>query len=427
MKLAMATTALAGVALLCASAASSATAQEAAFYRGKMLSVIVTSGSGGSVDLMSRLTIRHLGKHIPGNPSVIIKYLTGGGGIVGGNYLYHNASKDGTEIGAMLMTVPFEPLFFGDKSHSKFDPLKFHWLGSPAKFESVALSWHTSPVKKAEDLRTQELIVGSAGIGSNSTNDAIVMRNLLGFKYKVILGYPGGGDIDLAMMRGETSGRAGTSWTALLSRYPDWVAEKKINILYQMGTEKNPAIPSDVPLILEFAKTPEERAVLELKFAAYDLGYPVLAPPATPSERVETLRKALADTYRDPAFVADAKKARVDIYPVTGQRLHAVLEKAYSAPLAVRERLAHVSVPGNALESAKSIKVTGRIEEIEESEDGPMVKFASGGKASHALVASQTKVSINGQAGKLPDLKAGMSCDIIYFGDKGQATSVVCE
>jgi tripartite-type tricarboxylate transporter receptor subunit TctC len=426
MKLAKGTTALAGLALLCASNASSALTAETDFYRGKVLSVIVTSGSGGSVDLMARLTIRHLGKHIPGNPSVIIKYMTGGGGIVGGNYLFHNAPKDGTEIGAMLMTVPFEPLFFGDKSHSKFDPLKFQWLGSPAKFESVALSWHTSPVKKAEDLRTHELIVGSAGIGSNSTNDAIVMRNLLGFKYKVILGYPGG-DIDLAMMRGETSGRAGTSWNALVTRYPDWVAEKKINILYQMGTEKNPAIPADVPLIMEFAKTPEERAVLELKFAAYDLGYPVFAPPGTPPERVEILRKALADTYADPAFVADAKKARVDIYPVTGQRLHAVLEKAYSAPAAVRERLAHVSVPGNELESAKSIKVTGRIEEISDSEGGPMVKFESGGKASQALVASQTKISINDQDGKLPDLKAGMSCDIIYFGDKGQATSVVCK
>jgi hypothetical protein len=178
---------------------------------------------------------------------------------------------------------------------------------------------------------------------------------------------------------------------------------------------------------MEFAKTPEERAVLELKFAAYDLGYPVFAPPGTPPERVEILRKALADTYADPAFVADAKKARVDIYPVTGQRLHAVLEKAYSAPAAVRERLAHVSVPGNELESAKSIKVTGWIEEISDSEDGLMVKFESGGKASHALVASQTKISINDQDGKLPDLKAGMSCDIIYFGDKGQATSVVCK
>ena len=187
MKPATTTAASAFLALLSAGAVCPASADEADFYRGKNLSMIVTSGSGGSVDLMARLTSRHLAKHIAHNPTVIIKYMTGGGGIVGGNHLYLNAPKDGTEIGAMLMTVPFEPLFFGEKSHSKFDPRHFNWLGSPAKFESVALSWHTSPVKKAEDLRTHELIVGSAGAGSNSTIDAILMRNLLGFKYKVIM------------------------------------------------------------------------------------------------------------------------------------------------------------------------------------------------------------------------------------------------
>lgn len=426
MKLAKGIASLAAFALLFAAESGAVIAAED-FYRGKTLNVIVTSGAGGSVDLMARLTTRHLGKHIPGNPHVIIKYMTGGGGIVGGNYLYNNAPKDGTEIGAMLMTVPFEPLFFGDKSHSKFDPLKFIWLGSPAKFESVALSWHTSPVKKAEDLWTHELIVGSAGIGSNSTNDAIVMRNLLGFKYKVILGYPGGGDIDLAMIRGETQGRAGTSWNALVTRYPDWVAEKKVNILYQMGTEKNPAIPADVPLILEFAKTAEERAVLELKFAAYDLGYPVLAPPGTPPDRIATLRKALADTYKDPGFLGDAKKARVKIYPVTGELQQAVLEKAYSASVAVRERLAQASIPGNQLERAKSKTVKGRIEEIAKSEEGPMIRFVSGSAENRALVARRTKISVNGQSGKLPDLKPGMTCDIDFFGDGGQATSVACK
>lgn len=426
MKSANTTAALALLALLSAVAVCPASAAEEDFYRGKSLNMIVTSGSGGSVDLMARLTSRHLAKHIANNPTVIVKYMTGGGGIVGGNHLYLNAPKDGTEIGAMLMTVPFEPLFFGEKSHSKFDPRHFNWLGSPAKFESVALSWHTSPVKKAEDLRTHELIVGSAGAGSNSTIDAILMRNLLGFKYKVIMGYPGGGDIDLAMIRGETFGRAGNSWNAIITRFPDWVAEKKINILYQMGTEKNPAIPADVPLILDFAKTAEERAVLELRFAAYDLGYPVLAPPGLPAERVETLRTALADTYKDPAFIADAKKARVDIYPVTGPALQAVIEKAYGAPAAVRERLVQGSIPGNDLTAAKSRKVSGQIQEVAESEDGPMVRFVSGGRESHAVIASQTKVSIKGAAGKAPDLKAGMSCDIDYFGDKGQAVSVTC-
>ena len=228
------------------------------------------------------------------------------------------------------------------------------------------------------------------------------------------------------MIRGETFGRAGNSWNAIVTRFPDWVAEKKINILYQMGTEKNPAIPADVPLILDFAKTAEERAVLELRFAAYDLGYPVLGPPGLPAERVATLRTALAETYKDPAFIADAKKARVDIYPVAGPALQVVIDKAYSAPAAVRERLAQGSIPGNDLTAAKSQKVSGQIQEVAESEDGPMVRFVSGGRESHAVVASQTKVSIKGADGKAPDLKAGMSCEIDYFGDKGQAVSVTC-
>jgi hypothetical protein len=242
----------------------------------------IGSGSGGSIDIYARLMGRHLGKHIPGQPTIVPQNMPAGSGLALANFASEGAPRDGTWLGAVTQALPFDPLFSGGASNVRFDVLKWNWLASPVKFSAVAISWNAStPVRNAVDLLTHEMIVGSSGAAASSTNDAHVLRNILGFKYRVILGYPSGADIDLAMVRGETQGRANIAWQGLKSRNADWLTKKEVSILYQMGLEKDSDIPSDVPLILDFAKTDEDRQVLELKFASYALGYPVFAPEST--------------------------------------------------------------------------------------------------------------------------------------------------
>jgi hypothetical protein len=299
-----------------------------------------------------------------------------------------------------------------------------HWLGSPVKFAAVAVAWHTAPVKKAEDLLTHELVVGSSGIASASTNDAYVLRNLLGFKYRVILGYPSGSDIDLAMERGETQGRANVAWEGLKNRNIDWLRDKKITLLYQEGLKKHPEL-SDVPLILDFAKTPEDRQILELKFSSYELGYPFFIAPDVPAARVTALRLAFAKALADPALIEEAQKQRLDVEPITGAYIEGILHKAFGAPAAAIARYEALSRPPSQFETAKPVMVTAALIAVEK--EGQRIRFDDKGKPSLALVASQTEVTVGGSKAEPGALKAGMTCAVTYFGDRGQAKSVACK
>ncbi len=407
---------------------STLTAADAAdpFFKGKKLTIFITSGSGGSVDLMNRLGARHVKKHIPGNPSVIAKNKTGAGGMIGANYIYNIAPKDGTELGGSLMSVPYAPLFYGKRPQIKFDPVKFNWIGSPSKFIAVAIAWHTSPVKKWQDLLTTELIVGSSGKGSSSTVDSIVMKNLLGFRYRVIMGYPSGADIDLAMVRGETEGRATTAWAGLTSRHPDWLTDKKVTLLYQMGLKKHPSVPASVPLITDVVTDKAANEVLKLKMAAYETGYPVYAPPGVPAARVAMLRKAFAATYRDPAYLADAKRSRVEVGPISGEKLSQIVAGAYGAPEAVKARLRAASkVQAGKLGRAKTKKVSSAIIAIKKK--GKVVQFKAKGKTANVRLGRKTKIYIGGKKVKRKSLKVGLNCEIVYYFDGSQAKSIKCK
>lgn len=397
---------------------------EADFFRGKTVSLYIGSGSGGSLDQYARLVTRHLGKAIPGQPLIVPRNMPGAGGIAVGNYIYRVAPKDGTAIGTVAQSVPFEPLFGGKDSKADFDTLKMHWLGSPVKFASVAVAWHTAAVKKAEDLLTHELVVGSSGVASASTNDAYVLRNLLGFKYRVILGYPSGADIDLAMERGETQGRANVAWEGLKNRNLDWLREKKIVLLYQEGLKKHPELP-DVPLVLDFAKTPEERQILELKFSSYELGYPYMVAPETPPARVTALRNAFKAAMADPDLKAEAAKQRLDIEPVDGGEMEKILRAAFNAPPKVIARYEELSKTPAEFETAKPVVVKAALSAVEK--EGKSIRFTDNGKPSQAVVASGTAVTVAGAKTEAKALKVGMTCAITYFGDRGQAKSVACE
>ncbi|MDH3239882.1 MAG: tripartite tricarboxylate transporter substrate-binding protein [Alphaproteobacteria bacterium] len=417
----------AGALALLAGVALPQAAGAADFYKNKRMTHYITSGSGGSVDLMNRLGARHVGRHIPGNPTVLAKNKTGAGGIVGANYLYNQAPKDGTETMGSLMSVPVLPLFYGNTGRGKnikYDPTKFNWIGAPARFVAVAMSWHTSPVKTWKDLLKHELVVGSSGVGSSSTVDAVFLKNLLGFKYRVIIGYPSGGDIDLAMVRGETQGRATNAWAGLTSRHPDWLTDKKVNLLYQQGLEPDPAVPSSVPLLIDQISDPEKKAILKLKMAQFELGYPVYMPPGVPKDRVEIMRKAYAATYRDPKYLAEAKKARVLVAPISAEKVTKIIEETFSAPQELQAKLRAYLKPGK-LERAKVIKVSSAITGLQKK--GRVIVFADNGKPAHAKIGKKTKISVGGKKAKRGALKTGLNCQIEYYGEMSQAKSIKCK
>jgi tripartite-type tricarboxylate transporter receptor subunit TctC len=417
----------AGALALLAAAAGPQAADAADFYRGKRVTHYITSGSGGSVDLMNRLGARHLGKHIPGNPRVLAKNKTGAGGIVGLNYMYIQAPKDGTETVGSLMAVPMARLFYGNEGRGKnikFDPTKFNYIASPARFIAVAQAWHTSKVSKWQDLLKHELVVGSSGMGSSSTVDAIFLKNLLGFKYKVIIGYPGGGDIDLAMVRGETQGRATNSWVGITSRHPDWLRDKKFHILYQQGLQKSPHVPSDVPLLYDQVSDPEKKQLIKLKMAQFELGYPVYAPPGVPKDRIEILRKAYTATYKDPKYLAEAKKARVLVAPISAAKLTRIIKETYATPEAVQAKLRSYLKPKSKIAKAKPTKVTTQIVALKKK--GKVIEFKNGGKMTRAKVGRRTKIYIGKKKVKRKALKAGMTCSIAYF-EGASAKTIKCK
>jgi tripartite-type tricarboxylate transporter receptor subunit TctC len=308
------------------------------FYRGRTLNLMIGSGAGGGVDQVSRAVARHLGKHVPGNPTVVPRNMGGAGGLQVLNHIQSVAPKDGSTIGIVLPSLVFDPLFAG-KSEG-YDPLRLKWLGGPARYASVAIAWNAAtPVRRAQDLLTQELVVGAASVASNSASDAYVMRHILGYKYRVITGYQSGADIDLAMQRGETQGRANIAWYGIKTRNAEWLREGKISLLYQMGLKRHPDIPAEVPLSLDLTRTPVERQMLELKFSANDVGYAFMAPPETPAERVAALRAAMTAAVNDPAFRADAAREKIEVDPVAGAEVEAIIRSAYAAPPDVLTRI----------------------------------------------------------------------------------------
>jgi hypothetical protein len=208
------------------------------FYRGKTLTLLIGSGVGGGLDQVARAVARHLGRQLAGNPTVVPKNMVGAGGLQVLNFVNSVAPKDGTTIGVVLPALVFEPLFAGRTEAEGFDPRKLRWLGGPARYASVAVAWNpATPVRRAEDLLTHELVVGAASAVSNSATDGYVMRNILGFKYRTVTGYPSGADLDLAMQRGETQGRANIAWYGIKTRNSEWLSEGKIKLALPDGPQ----------------------------------------------------------------------------------------------------------------------------------------------------------------------------------------------
>jgi len=273
-----------------------------------------------------------MGRHIPGNPVLVPKNMAGSGGMRVANFLYHAAPKDGLVFGTFNRGVPFEPLF-GNKG-AQFDATRFNWLGSTNDEVSLCVAWHTSGVERYQQVLERELVVGASGTGADTYQFPKIANGVLGTKFKIVTGYPGGNDIDLAMERQEVQGRCGWSWSSVKATHPTWLPEKKFNTLFQMGLTRHPELP-EAPLVMDLARTDEDRAIFKLIFARQVMAWPFVVPPGVPQERVDVLRTAFSATMHDREFLADAAKAKFEIRPVSGEAIQNLVREIYATPNAV--------------------------------------------------------------------------------------------
>ena len=311
------------------------------FYRGKTVSMVVSSSPGGGYDALSRTLARHLGKHIPGNPTVVVRNMPGAGGIVATSFLNKIAPRDGLTIGGVQNNTPFEPLF-GTKE-ADYDPTKMTWLGTPSVETGLLIVWHASPIMTLGDAQRMEMTAGASGANSTPSFYARLLNELLGTKIKVIAGFPGQNEAYLAMERGELDSYGVTFWSSLTSTKPNWLRDKKIRILVQYGPEKETDLP-DVPFAPDLIKKEEDRLLMEAAFAQLAAGRPFVAPPGLPPERTAALRKAMLDAFKDPDFLADAARQQLQVdKPRSGEQLQEQIKRVYEMPASVSERLRKIA------------------------------------------------------------------------------------
>jgi tripartite-type tricarboxylate transporter receptor subunit TctC len=307
------------------------------FYKGRSIELYIGYSAGGGYDVYARALARHMGRFIPGNPTIVPKNMTGAGSLVLANWLYNVAPKDGTAFGMIGRGIGFDPLLGSTKA--QFDADKFNWIGSMNDEVSVCVAWHTTGITTLDQVKHKELTVGGSGQAADTDQFPKVLNATLGTKFKVITGYPGGNDVDLAMERGEVMGRCGWSWSSVIATHQSWIDDKKINVLVQLSLSRHADLPK-VPLIMDFAKTEEEKQIFKLIFARQPMGRPFLAPPGIPAERVTTLRKAFMDTLNDKEFRAEAERMKLEINPVSGDAVQTIVQEVYRTPKRVAAAVA---------------------------------------------------------------------------------------
>ena len=336
MRLNLCAYAIAAIALV---SPSSGHAQSVAdFYKGKNVDLYIGYSSGGGYDIYARVLSRHIGKHIPGNPNVVVKNMPGAGSLVLANWLYNVGPKDGLAFGTIGRGTGFDPLL--GAPNAKFEAAKFNWIGSMNDEVSVCGAWHTTGITKLEELTQKELFVGGTGPAADTDQFPKILNGVLGTKFKIVPGYPGGNDVNLAMERGEVQGRCGWSWSSVIATHKKWYDDKLFRVLVQLSLSKHPDLP-DVPLVMDFAKTDEQQRIFRLVFARQVMGRPFLAAPGVPEDRVAALRKAFMETMKDPAFIAEADKAKLEINPVSGEDVQKlVIDVHRDTPPAIAKKVA---------------------------------------------------------------------------------------
>jgi tripartite-type tricarboxylate transporter receptor subunit TctC len=313
-------------------------AAQAFDYAGKNLQMVIGFGPGGGYDLWARTVGKHIGKHLPGRPNVVPQNMPGAGSFVATSYIYAAAPKDGTVIGAVARDASLGPIT--GASGARFDATKLSWIGSPTTETNICIVHHTAKVKTVQDLFEKELILGDTGPGTGTRIYPKALAGILGFKVKLISGFPASTDVFLAMERGEVDGIC-ESYDSVVNRKPDWIPSGKIAILFQGGAAPNPELKG-VPFILDLARNADDRLAIEFLYAGQGIGRPFVAPPDLPAERLQMLRDAFSATMHDPEFIADAKRQKLDVEPVSGEQLAALVRKIYATPPAIVERVGNL-------------------------------------------------------------------------------------
>ena len=307
------------------------------FYKGKQIRFVVRTTPGGDYDQYSRLLARFMGKYIPGNPQFVVVNMPGGGGITAANYMAQVAPRDGTVIGIVSQGIPADQAL-GMSPQLKADLREFNWIANVVHSNSLLVVWHTSPTKTIEDAKRRVTTIGTTGAGSVSVQFPAFYNNVLGTRFRIVFGYPGGQHIDLAMERGEVEGRGANPYSGWMASKPTWIPQKLIIPLIQAGVEKEPALP-DVPLIVDQPVKPEEKPLLHFMAQASAVGRPLATTPGVPAERVAALRAAFAATVKDPEFIATAAHENMEIRPMTGEKMQEIIVGLLNAPQDVRERM----------------------------------------------------------------------------------------
>jgi tripartite-type tricarboxylate transporter receptor subunit TctC len=305
------------------------------FYRGKTVTMAVGTSPGGDYDLRMRMVSRHIGKHIPGNPTVIATNMPGAGQMLVANWLASVAPKDGTAIVALSQNMAVNQAT--GASGVKYDVRQFNWIGNTTDSPNLINAWHSTGIKTIQDVMQRELVVGATGTASGSYLYPYALNQLAGTKFKIVTGYPGGNDVNLAMERGEVGGRGSNSWASWKATRPQWLAEKKVVILVQVGLKRNPEL-SDIPTMQDLGKNELDKRVLTFISVDTAISRPLVTNGGVPRERVEALRRAFDATMKDPEFLAEAEKSQTDISPMTGEEAQKIAESTIATPADVLAR-----------------------------------------------------------------------------------------
>jgi tripartite-type tricarboxylate transporter receptor subunit TctC len=321
----------------CAAAAQNHPDAVEQFYRGRQINLIVGSSAGGGYDTYARLLARHFGGNVPGNPAVVPQNMSGAGSNRAAGYIYSVAPKDGTAIGAIFPGAVLLPLL--SDAAVPHDPSKFLYVGNANSDVYVCFVRSDAPVKSFSDVLARELIIGASNPGATTYDLPLLLNNVLGAKFRIVTGYPGSREITLALERGEVQGACGIGWTGIEIMHPEWFARDLVRVLVQLSTKGHAELNRrGVPRAAEFAKSDDDRMVIDLVFSQGTFGRPFVLPPGVPPERVTALRKAFVDSLRDANLLAEAGKMRLDIEPMTGDDMQREIARIYATPAHVVER-----------------------------------------------------------------------------------------
>ncbi len=391
------------------------------FFKGKRVTFYVGYAPGGGYDTYSRLVARHLGKHIPGNPKVIVKNMPGAGSLRLANELYNNLPKDGTAIGMIGNSLHLSELV--GRPNIKFTATKFNWLGRITDGDTIFAIRSAVGVSSFSDLRRKQVIVGVPGAGSATTLMLTVINNVLGTKFKLISGYKGSSGIRLAVERGELDGLQSILWSV----HGSWIKRNKMKVLYQIPVKRLPSL-KDIPSILEFAKTKKQKKLINF-FASYvTMGRAVVAPPGLSRARVATLRAAFMGAMGDKTLLAEVKKRKRRFRPLSGKKMQALITSVFDLSDDLRAQAIEAAKIGK-LKKRKIVLVTTTAKIVKRNKRGSKLTLVEkGGKKVKARVhRRRTKITINGKKAKRSATKVGMTCEMVYEGPGSEATKLNCK